>query len=87
VQTTKVFFCPSCLNFDNASQSPRPECVRGVVERESNSTPIRVPVMSVAAFLSLQLKIIGLQGGNELAGSSGTKFREINCHTVTATTG
>ena len=62
-QSGQIMLSPARLSFDDASERARTERVRGVMKRERNAAAVRMAVVTVAAFLPLQLKTIDLKSG------------------------
>jgi hypothetical protein len=48
------------LDFDDAPEDAAREGVRGMMEKERNAATVRMPVVTMAAFLALQLEAISL---------------------------
>lgn len=57
------------------------------MEGKGDPSSARMGVMAVASFLAVEDEAIGLEGGGELASSNRPEARELDTHTLTATTG
>jgi hypothetical protein len=57
------------------------------MEGKRDPSSVRMDVMTVASFLAIKRKAIGLEGEGELASGKRLEAGKIHAHTVTATTG